>query len=320
MTTSDSIYDLYLKMKTHNESFGGLYKEGKFWGKINETFQNKLKTSDLSDLKNSFINRRFAGPDPSNRQVYRALLNLYYREIEKIDRSGFLKKFHEPVFGGDLDQELYPFPHGSLLYPFKEKRPMSLDFLQSTEEALTIVNHFQKQFKRLPEVVVELGSGYGRLGYVIRKMLPECTYVSIDLPEALVCCHYYLSNVLPGEVMDYHKSSVQEIISRSVLKQSKVWTLGTQQIEKIKEKSADVFVNIYSFAEMPKEVIMNYIRQADRITRGGLIYIKQRKLENNKIDGVQVQKDDYEVLAHWQKLIQKDTTLYPDFFEAIFKN
>jgi hypothetical protein len=310
--------DLYDKMKKQNDVFPDLYKEGKFWANINETIRVIVKSSDLRNVRNSAINRKFAGPDPANRQVYRALLNLYHKEIEKEDTLGFLKEHCEPTFGGEYDQELYPFPHGSLLYPFKERRPMSLDFLQSVDEALTIVNAFQKEFNRLPEVIVELGGGYGRLGYVLRKMLPEASYVDVDLPEALVCCHYYLTHVLQGEVVDFDVSSRQESFSRQTLLKSKVWTLGSGQIEKIQDKAVDVFVNIYSFAEMPKVVIENYLRQAMRITQG-LVYMKQRKVENNKIDGVQVSKNDYQLLDLWQKIMEKDSTLYPDFFEVMFK-
>ncbi len=319
MGSGNPVYDLYMKMKDQNDSFGDLYKEGKFWAKINENIREIiLNTPDMSNFKNSPINRKFAGPDPANRQVYRALLNLYYKEIEKIDTMGFLKQHCEPTFGGNYDQELHPFPHGSLLYPFEKRWPMSLDFLQSTEEALTIVNNFRKQYNRLPELIVELGGGYGRLGYVIRKMLPECTYVDVDLPEALVCSHYYLSNVLPGEVVDHKISSATKSFSKDLLKKSKVWTLGSQQIEHIQDNAADVFVNIYSFAEMPKEVINNYLKHAIRIT-DGLIYIKQRKLENNKIDGVQVLQTDYTMLDSYTKIMHRDTTLYPDFFEALYK-
>jgi hypothetical protein len=317
MVSESAIYDLYVKMRDQNSSFGDLYKEGKFWARINENIREILQSPEMKNFRSSPINRKFAGPDPANRQVYRALLNLYYKEIEKIDSIGFLKEHCEPAFGGEHDQELYPFPHGSLLYPFKERRPMSLDFLQSTEEALTIVNTFQKKYGRLPEVIVELGGGYGRLGYVLRKMLPECTYVDIDLPEALVCCHYYLSNVLPGDVVDHDVSSRETTLSRQRLKQGKVWTLGSQEIEKIGDQAADVFVNIYSFAEMPKEVIDNYLGHAIRTTRG-LIYIKQRKLENNKFDGVQVLQTDYTALDSWTKTVHRDSTLYPDFFEAMY--
>jgi hypothetical protein len=320
MTTSSGnpVHDLYVRMKEQNDSFGDLYKEGKFWARINDNIRDILKSSDLTNFRNSPINRKFAGPDPANRQVYRALLNLYHKEIQNIDTMGFLRTQCEPTFGGEHDQELYPFPHGSLLYPYKERRPMSLDFLQSTEEALTIVNAFQTAFKRVPELIVELGGGYGRLGYVIRKMLPECTYVDIDLPEALICCHYYLSNVLNGELADYDAARNLKSFSQDLLKQSRVWTLGSQQIEQIEDKAIDVFVNIYSFAEMPREVIDNYLRHAMRISRG-LIFMKQRKLETNKLDEVQVRETDYSILDSWQKLSQRDTTLYPDFFEVIYR-
>lgn len=319
MNQEINIYDLYLQMKEHSESFSDFYKEGKFWANINKVFREELQKTDFSNLRNSNFNRRFAGPDPSNRQVYRALLNLYYKEIEKKDFTEFLKRNHEPEFGGAHDQELYPFPHGSLLYPFKERRPMSLDFLQSTDEALTIVNAFQSEYKRPPQVIVELGSGYGRLGYVLRKLLPECTYIAIDLPEALICCHYYLNKTLGGKIANYSDSKLMKSFSRRDFEALNVWTLATQQIESIEDKSIDVFINIFSFAEMPKPVIDNYLSHADRIT-DGLIYLKQRKFENNKFDEVQVREHDYNSVAGWHELLRKDATLYPDFFEVLFRN
>jgi hypothetical protein len=123
MVDSDVAYDLYLSMKEQNASFGDLYKEGCFWAKINETIKNTLQTPDLQKLKNSAINRKFAGPDPANRQVYRALLNLYFKEIEKIDTAGFLSKHCEPAFGGEYDQELYPFPMGHFFTLLKNGVP-----------------------------------------------------------------------------------------------------------------------------------------------------------------------------------------------------
>jgi hypothetical protein len=80
---------------------------------------------------------------------------------------------------------------------------------------------------------------------------------------------------------------------------------------------ADVFVNIYSFAEMPRTVIENYFRHLDRIT-SGVFYTKQRKLEINTYDQEQISSESYPVGERWMELFRGTTTLYDNFFEAAY--
>ncbi len=238
--------------------------------------------------------------------MYRSLLYMCYKALEELDVDGFLKTESEPSIGGSSDQEIF------------EGRAVSLDFLQSVEEAYLLRQAWAMAGKSgHPRLIVELGAGYGRLAYVCRKMMPECTYVILDLPEALICSSSWLSRVLPGEVVTYSNSRVLNNFSRDKLLSEKVWTLGAHQIEMIKDSAVDVFVNIYSFAEMPMECINNYFSHLDFITNG-VFYSKQRILVHNIHDGITVGRDDYPVREHWRLLFSKTSTLYDDAFECAY--
>lgn len=297
----------YMSMQKDNLGNSKLYQGGKFWKKINGEFRDFLWAGALQDLRNEYFNRRFSGPNPSSRQVWRALLWVYYQKLLEIDNEGFLKIASEPSAGGTEDQEII------------DGRPMSLDFLQSIEEYYRIKEAWQLAGLRdKPKLVVELGGGYGRLAYIFRQMNPECTYVILDLPEALICSASWLKMVLPsGDLVPYFESRQLTKITRDTLLSNRVWTLGAHQMELIQNKSIDIFVNIYSFAEMPETVIQNYFAQIDRITNN-LFYSKQRKVELNQVDGLTVNQETYPVYAHWKLLFFRTTLLYEAFFESAY--
>jgi putative sugar O-methyltransferase len=196
---------------------------------------------------------------------------------------------------------------------------MSVDFLLSVEDAYAILDAWTAIGKTTaPQVIIELGAGYGRLAYVVRKMLPNSTYIILDLPEALACSSSWLSAALPGEVVPYEETRSRTRFGRAELQSRRIWTLGTHQIEHIEDDAADVFANIRSFAEMPKAVIENYFAQLNRID-SGVFYTVQRKTEDNKADGQVVRESTYPIPPHWRQLYYRDvTSIERSFFQAAY--
>jgi putative sugar O-methyltransferase len=296
----------YGLMKEDNQRAPERYRAGKFWEAINSDFGNLIWGGALARLRNEYFNRRFAGPDPRSRSVYGALLWLYYKQISQLDTERLLSRIREPVEGGDSDQEEI------------EGHRVSLDFLQAVEEFYR-VREAWRLFKgsSQPRVILELGAGYGRLAYVFRKALPDCTYVIIDLPEALTCSSYWLTKVLRDEVVPYAESRNQGEFTRARLLARPVWTLGTHQIEQIQSGTIDAFVNIFSFQEMPLRIIENYFAQAERIVNG-VVYIKERDLECNSADNEDITINDYRPCSSWRTLFKRPILLYQHYFEAAF--
>ncbi len=297
----------YELMLQDNLASPALYQAGKFWAELNRHYVDLIWGGGLVDLRNQYFNRTFSGPEPESRQVYRALLFMYYQKIRAIDLDNFLETESEPTIGGAADQEI--------LFG----RAFSLDFLQSVEEAYRIREAWKMSGKSgFPNVIVELGAGYGRLAYVCRKMMPNCSYVILDLPEALTCASSWLPRVLAEtEVVPYATTRNVKKFSRADLLKTKVWPLGAHQIESIENGSVDAFVNIYSFAEMPKASIDNYFSHVDRLTRG-VFYSKQRVLEVNKYDNVSIGKNDYPIKPHWKLLYTTTSSLYDNFYETAY--
>jgi putative sugar O-methyltransferase len=296
----------YGLMKEDNQRAAERYRAGKFWEAINNDFGNLIWGGALARLRNEHFNRRFAGPDPRSRSVYGALLWLYYKQISQLDTEDLLSKIHEPVEGGDSDQEKI------------EGHRVSLDFLQAVEEFYRLREAWRLyKGSSQPRLILELGAGYGRLAYVFRKALPDCTYVIVDLPEALTCSSYWLTRVLGSEVVPYAESRNQRELTRARLLARPVWTLATHQIEQIESRAVDAFVNIFSFQEMPLRIIENYFSQADRLVNG-VVYIKERDMERNLADNEDVTINDYRARPSWRILFKRPIVLYQHYFEAAF--
>lgn len=296
----------YRAMQADNAASPAEYQAGEFWARLNRQHANAIWGGGLENLRNEYFNRTFSGPEPESRQVYRALLHLYYKHVRQLDKDGFLERENDPAIGGTGDQEVIA------------GRALSLDFLQSIEEAYRIRAAWRDSGGNGdPKVITELGAGYGRLAYVCRRMMPDLTYVILDLPEALVCAQSWLSRVLSDEVVPFDLTRSATDIGADQLQRGKVHLFLPHKIESIRPGTVDAFVNIYSFAEMPVPSIQNYFRHLDRIT-SGILYMKQRTLEVNAFDRSRIDETTYPIPAHWRLLFRGETTLYDGFFEAAY--
>jgi putative sugar O-methyltransferase len=304
--STDADVQVYRQMRDDNHAAPPLYQAGDFWQTINRDYADLIHAGALRNVRNEYFNRRFAGPDPQDRSVYCAMLWLYYQRVASLDECGLLARHPEPSEGGTGDQVSI---NGQL---------MSLDYLQSVEEAYHIKRAWTLAGKPGdPRVIAELGAGYGRLGYVCRKLFPECTYVIFDLPEALICAHSWLSRVLPGEVARYEDARNIKRLDRATLESKRVWLVGPQAIEGVANDALDAFVNIYSFAEMPPSSIANYFHHIDRTVRG-VFYTKQRGEEHNTQDDATIRHRDYPVPPRWRELFDEPSILYMNFFHAAY--
>ena len=298
--------DRYRLMSADNADADERYQAGAFWREINADFRDLIWAGALRDLRDQYFNHRFSGPPPGSYQIYCHFIWLYYQRLQSIDQFGFLKTEADPAPGGTQSQVSI------------DGRPVSLDFLRSIEESYAILEAWRVSGRAgVPRVFVELGAGYGRLAYVVRKMFKDSIYVILDLPEALLCSTSWLERVLPGEVQSYESSRGRTRLTRDDLLGQRVWTLGAHQIETLGDQVADVFVNIHSFAEMPKESIENYFGHVDRVC-SGVFYSKQRSVEKNIVDNVVVSEKTYPVRDHWSQCFHRVTSLEPNFFETAY--
>ena len=91
--------EMYDRMKKDHELSGSLYMAGEFWKNHNRRHADAIWGGGLLNLRNEYFNRTFSGPLPESRQVYRALLFMYYKHVKRMDIDGFLERFEDPSEG-----------------------------------------------------------------------------------------------------------------------------------------------------------------------------------------------------------------------------
>lgn len=100
--------------------------------------------------------------------------------------------------------------------------------------------------KKQPKVL-EIGSGYGGLAYLVKKTVPNCNYWCCDLPESLPFSSLYLNLTLP----EYQHSFYPE-------KSKDFCYLPNYMIDEIKQPF-DLAINTLSFSEMTAKQVNHYL-------------------------------------------------------------
>lgn len=204
---------------------------------------------------------------------------LLWEYVKKIDTKGLTSLLSEPKIGN-------PFPI------YDNGKLVSQDLANSILEFYSVANSVEiNKIKN----IVELGGGYGRNAYVFLKLLPNMQYTLIDLPESLDIAKRYLGGVMPN---------------------SNITFLTPEHIEEIKDKSADLFINISSFHEMRPEQISYYFDQIDRITKGHL-YSKQWKKTKMPYENIVIKREDYPWKKNWKEIYNRECAVQTNFFEAL---
>jgi putative sugar O-methyltransferase len=164
--------------------------------------------------------------------------------------------------------------------------------------------------------VMELGSGYGRTGYIFLALNPSIRYVCVDIPPALYICERYLSSQFADRRIFRFRAfrSYAEIADE--FESARIAFLLPHQLEMLPPESVDLFVNISSLHEMTPGQVEYYISQVDRLTKG-YFYLKQWKSWHNASDDVHVSQE-YPIPLHWREIFWRECRVQTLFFEALF--
>ncbi len=132
--------------------------------------------------------------------------------------------------------------------------------------------HFQANyFRRLlceieTPVVLEIGGGFGGLGFYLLRRGGPIKYIGLDLPENILLQTYYLSCAFPGaSILTYSKNFSR--LDRTTISNYDIILLPNFVLPDIESSTADIIINIRSLSEMASETIAEYIHQIDRIGR-----------------------------------------------------
>lgn len=122
--------------------------------------------------------------------------------------------------------------------------------------------------------VLEIGSGFGVLGEILRTNDPTVQYVNVDIPPLSTVAHYYLSSVFPtapmASALDLRDGSTFELGAGQPCGSFSSWQLP-QLVG-----SPDMCINAFSFQEMEPAVVENYAVQIARLSPRYVVSLNSR--------------------------------------------
>lgn len=292
---------LLAKMRLDNKSSKEPYIATSFWQRVNSSFSNTFKKKGV-DLKS--INRQYAGLEPDNENCHKYATYLYYQALAKRDNFDKLKGIpaarHSKVYS--ISKGTYSYEH-----------LFSIDDILNVAEAEPRILYSNL-------IVADIGAGWGRIGYVLKKANPQATYVVFDLPESLLVAMTVLPKLLPNHIhRDYQQAKeITAPLSQTVLRQAGIWYLGTQDLDRTSSNTFDVVFCIANFQEMTQEQVKLYFDIIDTKASGGWLYLKQ-KWESVGREGCIRGYQEYPFKKYWKQMYLRNARTSQEFFETIFR-
>lgn len=144
-------------------------------------------------------------------------------------------------------------------------------------------NHYRAQYldglvrDAANPVVVELGGGFGGLGYFLTQTNHRMTYINFDLPENLIVSSYYLKSTFKDKKIKLYDGN-EPVLTEEDIRTFDIILLPHFAITECPERVADVFVNTISLSEMDYQNIEVYFAEIQRIT--GSYFYHENMLDN----------------------------------------
>jgi putative sugar O-methyltransferase len=235
--------------------------------------------------------------------LYRLYVALLWDYVHDRDRLGLLDRLSEPELGRPISFEY-------------RGRRISEDLCNSVLEALSVTDALPAPLGR--DVVIELGSGYGRLAWVFLEAFPEIRYVLVDIPPALAVAEEYLSRLFPDrKVFRFRHFAAYDQVAGE-LEQAQIAFLTPNQLDLVAPLGAQLFLNVSSLHEMRPEQIAHYLGRVGAHCRGHF-YSKQWLRSVNPDDGVVIRREDYPIPPDWTPVFDRVHPVQTQFFEALYR-
>ncbi len=168
-----------------------------------------------------------------------------------------------------------------------------------------------------PQVVLELGGGFGGLAYFLGRDNPQVTYVDFDLPEAMALASYYLMRCLPHVPILLYG---EEELSAKILATPGFVMMPSFEIIKMPSKSVAVSFNSYSLAEMSPATIRVLLDQITRITSGYLLHVNHNRNAVLSADKFGIEERGFKLvdrrIAGWTLGINPQSDEYEYLYKA----
>jgi len=148
-------------------------------------------------------------------------------------------------------------------------------------------------------VVLEIGGGFGGLGYQIRRLNPAATYIGVDLPENVLIQAYYLASALPSARILTYRAEMGDLTKEDI-EAHDIILLPNFCLPNIPTDSCDFVINVRSFGEMPLPTVSEYLHQIDRV--GRLWFFHENLIRNRQDDLYGVPSSEFPEMENFVKL------------------
>jgi hypothetical protein len=296
------------EMREDSKEVGPPFKPSQQWQGLVERFERMFSEQGIQNPENQDYNLSFSGFALGDRRLHRYVCWMYRSLLSKRDSLGLLSKLEATCkedrgFGYKMEDTF-----------------LSLDLLFSIDDFYGLYE-LNPAVATEPIIVADLGAGWGRLGYVLHKVNPRCTYIVFDLPEILLVSQSYLPTLLQDTVVrKYDKNRTVPRFNREILRDAGIWFILPQDILRFDASSIDMIVNIASFQEMPVEYVAEYFKYFSTIAAGGHCFLRQ--LRDGKSHGHALDQipgfNQYPFLSNWERKFLRSSTLSDEFFEVGF--
>lgn len=115
------------------------------------------------------------------------------------------------------------------------------------------------------ETIMEIGSGSGKQVEIIKKLHPHLSFYVLDIAPQLYVCEQYLTALFPDSVVSYRQT--RKMDSAPKQNDKKIFVIGNWKLPELTNLRYDLFWNSASFQEMEPEVVLNYLKFANRQAR-----------------------------------------------------
>jgi len=300
---------LLAEMRAANSRASSPFRAPEIWQIVAQLFDRVFRLEGIGDVEEQYFNLRFSGFAPGDWRLHRYLVYTYFRLLRDRDVHGLLKSIPATA-------------------PVKLGMAYEIDGCRISLDLLFSIDEFYRLLELRPDlmservIVAEIGAGWGRLGYVLKRVNPRLTYIIFDLPEALLISSTYLPRLLTGEEFrTYRQAREMPSLSRQAFFGAGVWFLGSQDLLRVEEASLDIVVNIHSFQEMTETQVGQYFQIISEKGGGGHFYLKQ--LWEGATHGHHLGEISgygrYPFPSAWEKVFVRNVSFSPDFFEAAYR-
>lgn len=292
-------------MRDDNNRAGFPFAPRGVWEKLCQDFDQQFQALGVPNKDIAWFNQSFSQSLPGNARYHRYAVYMLYRLLKHRDSADLLGRF-------DWSSETgYEVAIGGRNYSWDTL--ISLDTVMSLAEA-------DSGILSEPRIVADLGAGWGRIGYVLKRINPRVTYIVLDLPEILLISMTILPRMLPSERAVFYPQVRQvPLLSRDVLSKCGLWFAGSQDLMRIADRAIDVFINVASFQEMKLAQVQTYFDLIDQKVSGTFytqqyFVISDAQRPYNAILGL----EQYPFKPTWTEHFKRNTTFSERFFETSF--